>query len=253
MEERPTRPRRAFGTAVVVAAAMLRGMLLCGSPLLNDARGVEEVVEEERVEEGWLSRSRRGGSWREGQEDESRRSVTKGPDVRLLGWRGVRVGEAANPGPYTEGGATGSLTALQGRTWTEVGHGRWVKDEGGFGGYDDSGADTAFAELEAWLDDRELGLAGEGVEAGEEVIGVEEDWSGEGWRSDEGGCAGGATGSGSERGGTIEGWRESERGRRDRSEDAFFGGVPQSGAGFGSEIAGGWKWGGRSPLGLDAG
>ena len=25
-----------------------------------------------------------------------------------LGWRGVRVGEAANPGPYTEGGATGS-------------------------------------------------------------------------------------------------------------------------------------------------
>ena len=46
----------------------------------------------------------------------------------LLGWRGIRVGEAGTPGPYTEGGASASGAGGGGeRAWVEVGHGRWVK------------------------------------------------------------------------------------------------------------------------------
>ena len=50
-----------------------------------------------------------------------------------LGWRGTRIGEAANPGPYTEGGASSSGAGVGGRTWTEVGHGRWIRDGKGSG------------------------------------------------------------------------------------------------------------------------
>ena len=47
----------------------------------------------------------------------------------LLGWRGVRVGEADTPGPYSEGGATASGTGRSGKAWVEIGHGRWTNAE----------------------------------------------------------------------------------------------------------------------------
>ena len=43
---------------------------------------------------------------------------------RGRGSKGVRVGEAKKPGPYSEGGAASS----GGNAWTHVGHGQWKKE-----------------------------------------------------------------------------------------------------------------------------
>ena len=51
--------------------------------------------------------------------------VVKWFEERVLwGLRGTRIGEAEVPGPYSEGGATGS-----GSSWEWSGHGRWTKKD----------------------------------------------------------------------------------------------------------------------------
>ena len=164
-----------------------------------------------------------------------------------LGWRGVRVGEAANPGPYTEGGATGSGSGIRVGTWTEVGHGRWAKEGGGQDGYEDSGVDVAFAELDAWLDDRELGMVDEESVGCEAPSGGELTWGGERWQTslpedEEGGREEVVGGAG-------EGWRESERPWEGGPEVEHGGGGQTRPAGCGADAGGrGWM-GGEKALG----
>ena len=62
--------------------------------------------------------------------------IERGSNLR--GGRGVRIGEASNLGPYTEGGASSSGAGSEqagkestgGMVWRAVGHGRWVKGAG---------------------------------------------------------------------------------------------------------------------------
>ena len=95
----------------------------------------------------------------------------------LLGWRGIRVGEAGTPGPYTEGGASASGAGARGRTWVEIGHGRWEND-GALGVVGDCDIDVAFPDLDAWLDDKEAEQSMQEVECGGWSCGVEEATSG---------------------------------------------------------------------------
>jgi hypothetical protein len=138
----------------------------------------------------------------------------------LLGWRGIRVGEAGIPGPYTQGGASSSGKGARGSTWAETGHGRWEKSVAREV-VGDSDIDVAFAELDAWLDDREAEQNLQGMEPGGWPCSIEEDtrgsWdkgnTGEGGSarpmSEEGEASSGFSGDRAERG---EGWDAGEVG-----------------------------------------
>ena len=86
------------------------------------------------------------------------------------GYNGTRLGEAKNPGPYTEGGASGSA-----QTWVKGDYGRWEKGSvtqgaGMVGRTID--VDAAFVDLERWLDDGDRGDARQPGEEGEFEIGT---------------------------------------------------------------------------------
>ena len=72
------------------------------------AAGSQEEVKRLR---GATGRARTGLGWAEAR--------------AMGGLRGIRVGEARMPGPYTEGGASSS-----GVSWVHTGHGQWAKKDG---------------------------------------------------------------------------------------------------------------------------
>ena len=102
------------------------------------------------------------------------------------GYAGVRVGEAEKPGPYSEGGATGS----GGDGWSLVSYGRWqrrehngIVGERGHQGVrastmDDAEGEDPFERLERDLVQGEAAAVGEEVGRAElEEMGNEDEWS----------------------------------------------------------------------------
>ena len=88
-----------------------------------------------------------------------REAVTRWTEDRALGGqRGTRVGEARVPGPYTEGGASGS-----GASWGRAGQGKWLRKDGHQGQGCPKGSESGESDLEASLKEQKEEKGGEGT------------------------------------------------------------------------------------------